>query len=90
MLGLDTELFVDSLILIIHAKDSVSVSLVRSLLEQYDKESANASYANGQYIELYVDLIRQVLSSNIDDTNKGQMESFLLKFKSNDLVMKRS
>lgn len=88
MLGLDTELFVDSLILIIHAKDSVSVSLVRSLLEQYDKESANASYANGQYIELYVDLIRQVLLSNIDDTNKGQMESFLLKFKSNDLVMK--
>jgi hypothetical protein len=88
VLGSDAELFVDSLILIIHAKDSTSVSLVKSLLTQYDKESVNATYTNGQYIELYVDLIRQVISSNLDGTNKGQMESFLLKFKSNPLVLK--
>ena len=88
MLGSDAELFVDSLILIMHAKDSTSVSLVKSLLTQYDKESVNATYTNGQYIELYVDLIRQVISSNLDGTNKGQMESFLLKFKSNPLVLK--
>lgn len=88
MLGLDTELFVDSLILVIHARDSVSVSLVKAVLDQYDKESANGSYTNGQYTELYVNIIRQVLVSNLDAHNKGQLESFLLKFKSNDVVMK--
>jgi hypothetical protein len=81
-----TELFVDMLILILHCKDVVSVQLVERMLALYEEETkGNTKLANGEYLDLYVEMIKLVLHNTLDLNN---VDTILLKYKANPVIVK--
>lgn len=88
LIKVTVELLIDSLILLLHSNDELSRKLVKQLLEAYENENKNLSLADDEYIELYVTIIQQIYECSIDIRNQSAIESFLLKFKANPLVLK--
>ena len=81
------DLFVDALILLLHSNDSDVRDFVNQILVIYEKES-KSSVDETSYFDFYINLIREVMNRNITVNDVGEVESLLLKIKSNPLVIK--
>lgn len=82
------DLFVDALILILHHNTPKVRMFVNRILEIYEAESKEATNVQEDFFQLYIVLIREVMSRNLSIKDTTEIETFLLKFKSNPLVLK--
>lgn len=88
MLYFTIDLFVDALILVLHFNNGEVQNLLRQLLDIYEKETKESTYMENEFFAFYIHLIKEVITMNLDPNNRNDIESFLLKFKSNPMVMK--
>jgi len=85
MIQFTNELFVDMLILILHCRDVNSIQLIEKILALYEEETKDTKLANGEYLSLYIELIKLVLYNTLDLNN---VDTILLKYKANPVIVK--
>lgn len=82
------DLFIDALILLLHMKNEQVVRLVTGIIDLYEKETKDSAYMSNETFSFYVFLIKEVIERNITIQDQAEIEAFLLKFKSNQLMKK--
>lgn len=82
------DLFIDALILLLHIKNEQVVRLVTAIIEIYEKETKDSTYMSNDTFSFYIFLIKEVMQRNISVNDQAEIEAFLLKFKSNQLMKK--
>lgn len=88
MLYFTIDLFVDALVLLLHANTSKIQQAVNKLIEIYEQEAKETTYMENEFFDFYVHLIREVMLLGITVDNQADVEAFLLKFKSSPLLVK--
>lgn len=88
MLYFTIDLFVDALLLVLHFNTAEVKMLVNQIIDIYEKETKESTYMENEFFGLYIHLIREVMGMNININEPRDVEAFLLKFKSNPLVIK--
>ena len=81
------ELFIDALILVLHTTDGDARKLVQELLDLYAKEE-RGSVRDTDFYELYVGLIKEVMSKSITVNDEKEIEAMVLKLKSHPVLVK--
>ena len=88
MLYFTVDLFIDALILLLHANNDEVRSIIRQILDIYQTETKDSTYRENEFFDLYILLIKEVMNLNITIENQPEIDAFLLKFKSNELLEK--
>lgn len=81
------DLFIDAIILLLHRNDPEVRGFVTEILDIYAQE-AKESVDEGTYFDLYVLILHHILDTNITIDKTVEIESLLLKIKSNPVVVK--
>ena len=79
------ELFIDMLILMLHHRDAESIYIVEQFIALYERDTKDAKLANGEYLDLYLDITKMIMHNNIDITNA---DTILIKYKAHPVVVK--
>ena len=88
MIYFTVDLFIDALILVLHANTSDAREIVEKVIAIYEEESKEASFMENDLFAVYIKLIREVIGLNINPNNDQEVESFLLKLKSSPEITK--
>ena len=88
---LKVDYLVDSLILLLHDNRAEYQSLVKKVIEIFetDKQSGKVIVEKDDNVEkFYIHLLREVMDLGITVDNSKEVDTFLLKFKSNPVLTK--
>lgn len=88
MFYLSVDLLIDALVLMLHTTAPESRHMVQRLIEIYEIEDKNSTLSENEFCKLYIGLIREVMSLDLQIDDQTAIESFLLKFKSNPAVLR--
>lgn len=81
------DLFIDALILILNYKTKEAVALIEKMIAIYEEETKNTVDTDPVF-ELYINLIKEILSLGLSVEDTSDIEVFLLKFKGNPVCIK--
>lgn len=82
------ELFIDALILLLHCNTPEIQNIIKDILIIYEKETKNSAYMENEFFDFYIHLINEIMKLNISIQDQTELETFLLKFKSSNIVSK--
>lgn len=82
------DFFLEVLCLGIYSTTEETKRLTNAVLEVYDEESVTDSQMKDPRTQLYINILREINSSDVDLTNKAEMAACILKFKHSPAVDK--
>lgn len=82
------DFFLEVLSLRLYSSDEEAVSLCKAACELYEGEVSKNSTMNDEMSKLYMSILREINTNNIDLNNVAEVESLLLKFKHSPTVVK--
>lgn len=87
MIYFTVDLFVDALILVLHFNTAEVHTLINRLITIYEEETKNNTESN-EIFEFYINLIKEIITLNLNINNTAEIDTFILKFKGNPLLIK--
>lgn len=85
------DLYLDCITILFHDNSETNQSIVKELAAVYENAtlSGTGSMENDALIELYIWIIKSLMSDDIDRTKESDINTFLLKIKSNPIMEKK-
>ena len=77
---LDAPLVFDTLCLLIYANSPDTRTVVDSVVELYDTYAIEGKIINDEATKLYIDMIKEIISDNLDVHNKADMASLFTRY----------
>lgn len=83
----NSEVFLDALCLAIYSPTAETFDLLRKMLDEYNRDNKDGALSvNDPVATLYINILDEILKSDINIMNKAERASILLKFQNHPIV----